>query len=74
MRIALTLLVVVASLVAGGCSSGGGTSCHPNCERCCTWQPNCCNSWDWYVPCDMIEGRELRQGTGCEQVVHCNCK
>jgi hypothetical protein len=44
----LLLLVLVACSVLVGCST---TS-----SRCGCVQANCC-SWDWYQPCDLIEGR-----------------
>jgi hypothetical protein len=62
MRKALVVLALVASFAAAGCKSSGGCqdSCAPKQECCWTWQPDCCNSWDWYVPCDLIEGRQYR--------------
>lgn len=80
MRKALVLFALVASFVAAGCASSGGgcdgisgcgSSCPPKQECCWTWQPDCCNNWDWYVPCDLIEGREYRQGGPCESVPSC---
>ena len=73
MRKALVLLALVASFAVAGCRSSGGcdTSCAPKTETCWTWQPDCCNNWDWYQPCDLVEGREFRQGTPCEMVPAC---
>lgn len=76
MRSSLALLLVTAAALFGaGCSSRGGyDSCNPKRECCWQWQPNCCNSWDWYVPCDSIEGRELRNAQSCDQLPTCVCK
>ena len=46
MRVALAVFGLTVLLGLGGC--------------CGKWQPNCCNNWDWYDPCDLIEGREAR--------------
>lgn len=75
MRKALLLLALAASLAATGCSSssrGGCGSCAPATRACWTWQPDCCNNWDWYEPCDLIEGRELRKGSPCAVVSDCS--
>ena len=76
MRKALTLLVLGCGLVAGGCHSyTGEDSCNPRKECCNRYQPNCCNSWDFYVPCDMIEGRATREASGTvSQLPTCECK
>lgn len=75
MRATLTLLALVGALLSTGCSSRGGGACGgcaPKTQTCWTWQPNCCNNWDWYVPCDMIEGRGCRSCMGYEQAPVCN--
>ena len=76
MRKALVLFALVASSALMGCRSSGGcgSSCEPKCETCWTWQPDCCNNWDWYVPCDLIEGRAMRQGAPCEMAPACSCR
>lgn len=57
MRTALLLLALAGALAMGGCAGRRD----PACERpCWTWQPDCCNSWDWYQPCDLVEGRAAR--------------
>jgi hypothetical protein len=73
MRIALALAVVLVSAALGACSScnNGCNDCAPKTRCCPTWQPDCCNTWDFYVPCDMIEGREYRRGAPCGQVPTC---
>jgi hypothetical protein len=83
MRKTLVLAVALVASALGACSTntgggcgacgayGTGNDCAPKTLCCPTWQPNCCNNWDFYVPCDMIEGREYRQGTNCAQVPTC---
>lgn len=75
MRAALTVLALVAAVLSTGCSSnrarGACGGCAPASTQCWTWQPNCCNNWDWYVPCDMVEGRGCRSCMGYEQAPVC---
>lgn len=54
MRVTLAVLGLCLLLGLGGCA-------------CAKWQPDCCNNWDWYDPCDMVEGREAREcrNKGC---------
>lgn len=58
MRSALTLLALVGALLTTGCRSYRGDSCggcEPTTQSCRKWQPGCCNNWNWYEPCPMIE-------------------
>jgi hypothetical protein len=51
MRVSLAVLGGLCLLLGlAGCCS----------DKCPSWQPNCCNNWDWYDPCDLVEGREAR--------------
>lgn len=77
MRKVLTLAVALVATTLSGCSSGGGCSndCAPQTKQCKTWTPDCCNNWDFYVPCDLIEGRAYRTADTCAQVPTCSpCK
>ena len=58
MRTALTLFALVAGLLGTGCSSGCGSSCDPPKPCCGAWKPNCCNSWDFYIPCNTLCGSD----------------
>ncbi len=68
MRIALVLVAVGAlAFAAAGCSSARGScsACDGSPVSNCSWgcpkmSANCCG-WDFYVPCDMIEGRAQRR-------------
>lgn len=62
MRIALVLALVAGCLVTGGCF--GNRCCLPCVEMC--WPGNCCQSWDWYKECDLVEGREYRNCKVCD--------
>jgi hypothetical protein len=60
MRIALVLGVVAVAL--GGCAGSQPGGCaaygHPS-------NGLCAQSWDWYRPCDLVEGRAWRDCGGC---------
>jgi hypothetical protein len=56
------LALVVAVLATGGCF--GNRCCGPCVEMC--WPGNCCQSWDWYKECDLVEGREYRECKVCD--------
>ena len=83
MRVALAVLALVSGLALSACSSvhsarggaccdtGCGDSCAPRTECCWQFQPDCCNSWDFYVPCDLIEGRAQRQASQYDTVAAC---
>jgi hypothetical protein len=68
MRIALVFAAVTAlALASAGCCGGGYgcSACDGTQVSTCSWgcpklPANCCG-WDFYVPCDMIEGREARR-------------
>ena len=82
MRIEITwktvavVAVLALALASAGCCSRG---CMSACSACdgspasnCTWGcpkiPGMCCGWDFYVPCDMIEGRAEREcGAPCSQ-------
>lgn len=75
MRKALLFLVLAGSLSAAGCatpSTGDCGGCAPATRACWTWSPDACNTWDWYVPNDMIEGRERLKGSPCAPVSDCS--
>lgn len=55
----VALLVCVVALFIAGCSgTGGGCGCDTGCggDCCGNLDANCC-SWDFYKPCDLIEGK-----------------
>ncbi len=58
MRTALTVLALVGAVLGAGCRSTQGSDCsgcQPNVQCCRKWQPSCCNNWNWYEPCALIE-------------------
>jgi hypothetical protein len=74
MRTAVVFAALSVAVVAAGCSSGGYSSCSacdgsPTSNLCllCPKVPANCCGWDFYVPCDMIEGRAVREcGSPCQ--------
>jgi hypothetical protein len=70
MRIALTCFGLLLAIALAGCAGGPAGGCNKSCGV----QSNglCVQSWDWYRPCDLVEGRAYRDCGQCEPV-GCGC-
>jgi hypothetical protein len=68
MRFAILLVGAVSLVGLVGCC--GQNTCGVGTKP---WGPACATSWDWYVPCDLVEGREQRRCGQCDAPPGCVC-